>query len=174
MSRFIPIAVFLVLILFFYVGLQMNPNEKESPLINKAAPSFSLPNLANPQQLVTEKMFQGQVSLLNIWASWCVSCRYEHPLLMALAKQNKVAIYGLNYKDTASKAEEVLTRSGNPYLINAMDTSGRAGIDWGLTGTPETFIIDKQGIIRYKHIGPLTEEALQTKILPLIEKLQKS
>lgn len=170
----LPLAIFAVLMVFLYKGLYLDPKAKESTLIDKPAPSFNLPQLENPTQMLNEQVFQGKVSLFNAWASWCVSCRYEHPLLMQLAQHTDIPIYGLNYKDKAVDAMQVLQRQGNPYAANAFDEKGRTGIDWGLIGTPETFIVDQQGVIRYKHVGPLTVEVLQNTVLPLIESLREA
>ncbi|ALG68742.1 DsbE family thiol:disulfide interchange protein [Beggiatoa leptomitoformis] len=171
---FAPLGIFAILAIFLYVGLGLNPRDLGSTLIDKPTPTFALPQLDNPTQIFTQDNFKGKVSLFNAWASWCVTCKYEHPLLMQLAKNTNIPIYGLNYKDTEIEAKQVLAREGNPYLANAVDAQGRVGMDLGLSGTPETFIIDKQGIIRYKHIGAITVEDLEKTILPLIKHLQDS
>ncbi|EIJ43252.1 periplasmic protein thiol:disulfide oxidoreductase, DsbE subfamily [Beggiatoa alba B18LD] len=171
---FVPLGIFIVLSVFLYIGLGLNPRDLGSTLLNKPTPAFSLPQLEKPDQQFTQDEFKGKVSLFNAWASWCVTCKYEHPLLMQLAKNTNIPIYGLNYKDTEAEAKQLLQREGNPYLANAVDANGRVGMDLGLSGTPETFIIDKQGIIRYKHIGAITVEDLEKKILPLIKQLQDS
>ena len=165
-----PLVIFVVLAGFLYVGLSLNPRDIGSTRIGKPAPAFTLPQVNNTNHTFSNENFLGEVSLFNAWASWCVTCRYEHPLLMHLKKQGYV-IYGLNYKDTLADARDLLTRTGDPYLASGFDEKGRIGIDWGVTGTPETFVIDKQGIVRYKHIGPLTVELMQEKILPLIQEL---
>lgn len=170
----LPLGLFIVIAGFLYVGLDLNPRDIGSTRLDKPAPVFSLPQVEDTSKLLSNNDFFGKVSLLNVWASWCVSCRYEHPLLMQLAAQDKMIIYGLNYKDDLAEARKVLTQSGNPYLLNGFDEEGHVGIEWGVTGTPETFIIDKQGIVRYKHTGPLTEDILQKKILPLVNALQKT
>ncbi len=170
----LPLAIFFILAIFLLIGLKLNPRDIGSTLIDKPAPSFVLPQLENTANTLSDKDFLGKVSMLNVWASWCTTCRYEHPLLMALAKNQKIAIYGLNYKDTLTEARDVLLNDGNPYLSNAFDQKGNTGIDWGVTGTPETFIIDKKGIVRYKHTGQLTEKVLQETIFPLIDTLEKS
>jgi cytochrome c biogenesis protein CcmG/thiol:disulfide interchange protein DsbE len=166
----LPLALFSILFIFLLVGLRLNSRDLGSTRLNKPAPAFTLPTLRDPKVTFTEKNFLGKVSLFNTWASWCVTCRHEHPLLMQLAKQG-YTIYGLNYKDQLTDAQTLLAQTGNPYLINGFDQQGEVGMDWGITGTPETFIIDKQGIVRYKHTGPLTIEILQNKILPLIQTL---
>ena len=167
-----PLVLFLALAALLYKGLALNPREVPSPLIGKPAPEFSLPELKDTSRQLSHSDFLGKVSLLNVWATWCVSCRAEHPLLMQLARQG-VTIYGLDYKDNREDAKRWLQRFGDPYVANAFDADGRVGIDWGVYGTPETFVIDQRGIIRHKHIGPLTEEAIQREILPLIQKLKE-
>ena len=167
-----PLVLFLALAALLYKGLALNPREVPSPLIGKPAPEFSLPELKDTSRQLSHSDFLGKVSLLNVWATWCVSCRAEHPLLMQLARQG-VTIYGLDYKDNREDAKRWLQRFGDPYVANAFDADGRVGIDWGVYGTPETFVIDQRGIIRHKHIGPLTEEAIQGEILPLIKKLKE-
>ena len=173
MKRFlVPLGIFIVLLLFLAVGLRLDPRKVPSPLIDKPAPAFTLPRLDDPQQRVSEKDLLGKVWLLNVWASWCVSCREEHPVLVEFAKKNIVPIYGLNYKDERKDALAWLAQFGNPYTVSIMDADGRVGIDYGVYGVPETYVIDKQGVIRYKQIGPITPELLDAKILPLVRKLQ--
>ena len=171
MKRFLPVIVFAVLVAFLGIGLKLDPREVPSPLVNKAAPSFSLPLLAQPSNKLTPQDLRGKVWLLNVWASWCVSCRVEHPLLVELAKTGTVSIYGLNYKDKRDDAMRWLRERGDPYLQSISDTDGRVGIDYGVYGVPETFVIDREGVIRYKQIGPLTPESLRDTILPLVRKL---
>ena len=172
--RFIaPLIVFVILVGFLAVGLKLDPREVPSPFIGKPAPAFNLPQLAEPDKTFGNADLKGQVSLFNVWASWCVSCRQEHPLLMELSKEGIVPIYGLNYKDQREDGLATLKRSGNPYTVSAFDTDGKVGIDWGVYGVPETFVIDKQGVIRHKHTGPITPEAWQKTLLPLIMKLQQ-
>jgi len=174
MMRFLlPLVIFIVLAGFLFVGLGLNPREVPSPLIDKPAPAFTLPQLHQPQKAFSPADMQGKVWLLNVWASWCVSCREEHPVLMALAQQGVVPIYGLNYKDKKADGELWLQRGGDPYVLSAMDEEGRIGIDYGVYGVPETYVIDKQGVIRYKQIGPVTPQNLSEKILPLVAELQK-
>ena len=172
MMRFWPFVVFVILAIFLYVGLGLNPHEVPSPLINKPAPAFTLPQLHDPSKTFSSQEMKGQVWLLNVWASWCVSCREEHPVLMSLARKNIVPVYGLDYKDKNADGEAWLRNGGNPYTLVATDADGRVGIDYGVYGVPETYVIDKQGIIRFKQIGAITHENLQTKILPLIAELQ--
>jgi len=169
----IPLAVFLVLTGFLFAGLWRDPREVPSPLIDKPAPQFTLAQLANPAVTLGTADMKGQVWLLNVWASWCVSCREEHPLLVELAKAKLVPIIGLDYKDEARAGKQWLAQNGDPYTTSVMDRDGRVGIDFGVYGVPETFVIDKGGTIRYKQIGPITPEALEKKILPLVRELQK-
>ncbi len=166
-----PLGFFLVLVVFLGVGLTLNPREVPSPLIDKAAPPFQLPQLHDPGKTFSQQDMAGKVWLLNVWASWCASCRDEHPVLVDLARSGAVPIYGLNYKDQRPDGIAWLQRFGNPYVLSAYDVQGRIGIDYGVYGVPETYVIDKQGVIRYKQIGPVTPEVLKDKILPLVAKL---
>jgi len=170
----VPLAIFIVLVAFLYRGLSLDPKRVPSPLVGKPMPAFSLPRLQDPEATLSDADLRGQVSILNIWATWCVSCRAEHEVLLLLAKSDKVGIYGLNYKDERPKAKQWLVQLGDPYVANAFDEDGRTGIDWGVYGAPETFIMDQEGIIRHKHIGPLTVDALNNEILPLIAELQSN
>jgi cytochrome c biogenesis protein CcmG/thiol:disulfide interchange protein DsbE len=170
----VPLAVFVVLVGFLWVGLSRDPREVPSPLIDKPAPPFVLTTLHEPEKKLSGDDMKGQVWLLNVWASWCVSCRVEHPLLMQLAKSNIVPVVGLDYKDKPNEGIAWLKENGNPYNVSIVDRDGRVGIDFGVYGVPETFVVDKQGVIRYKQIGPVTAEALEKKILPLVRDLQKS
>jgi cytochrome c biogenesis protein CcmG/thiol:disulfide interchange protein DsbE len=173
--RFVlPLLVFIVLLGFLWHGLSLNPREVPSPLIDKPAPSFQLARLDQPAKAVSEKDLRGQVWLLNVWASWCVSCMDGHPVLLDFSKRNVVPIYGLNYKDKRDAALAWLTQHGNPYAVSLSDPEGRVGIDYGVYGVPETYVIDKAGVIRYKRIGPVTQEVLAEKILPLVKELQGS
>ncbi|OQY53986.1 MAG: DsbE family thiol:disulfide interchange protein [Candidatus Parabeggiatoa sp. nov. 2] len=169
----LPLGLFIVLAGFLYVGLGLNPREIDSTRIDKPAPAFTLPQLSDVSNTLSDKDFIGKVSLLNVWSSSCIACRDEHQLLMQLAGEGYV-IYGLVYKDTVPEAKMVLARTGNPYVANAFDEKGQIGMDWGVTGTPESFVIDKQGIVRYKHVGPLTKTDWVQIFQPLIEKLKKS
>jgi cytochrome c biogenesis protein CcmG/thiol:disulfide interchange protein DsbE len=172
MRRFmLPLAVFLVLVGFLAAGLRLNPREVPSPLINKPAPGFSVPQLHAAQATIGPADLKGRVWLFNVWASWCVSCRQEHPVLMELAKRGTLPIIGLDYKDEREAGIAWLQEHGDPYLLSAYDRTGRVGIDYGVYGVPETFLIDKNGTIRYKHIGPLTQKVLDEKILPLAKEL---
>lgn len=171
---FLPLALFVVLILLLAVGLRIDPKLVPSPLIDKPLPAFNLPKLKTPDDNIKSSDFQGDVVLLNVWASWCVACRAEHPLLLELSTNNEMLIYGINYKDTRTDAMQWLQHFGDPYRASAFDQHGLAGIDLGVYGVPETYIMDRAGIIRYKHIGPITREVLDNTILPLIEKLKAS
>ncbi len=175
MRRFLlPLAVFIVLLGFLAAGLRLNPREVPSPLIGKQVPAFRLPQLQASDKFISAEDMRGKVWLLNVWASWCVSCRQEHPVLIELDKQKKITIIGLNYKDESAAAISWLKQyGGDPYLVSAVDTDGRVGIDFGVYGVPETFLIDKNGVIRDKHIGPLTTEALKIRILPKAEELAR-
>lgn len=173
MKRLIPLGIFGVLIVFLVIGLGLKPKEIPSPLIGKAAPTFSLPVLNQEGQIFTPKDLLGKVWLLNVWASWCVSCRAEHPLLNELAKMKLVPILGLNYKDQDPAAIKWLAELGNPYDLSIVDAKGLVGIDYGVYGVPETFVIDQTGKVAFKHIGPITPESMQKTLLPLISKLNK-
>jgi cytochrome c biogenesis protein CcmG, thiol:disulfide interchange protein DsbE len=166
-----PLALFIVLLGFLAVGLNLNPREVPSPLIGKPAPAFALPRLDDPAQTISKQDLAGKVWMLNVWASWCVACREEHPLLVEYSRKGSVPLYGLNYKDTRPEAMGWLSRFGNPYTASLSDTKGLVGIDYGVYGVPETFIIDKQGVIRYKHIGPVTLQVLRERIEPLLKAL---
>jgi cytochrome c biogenesis protein CcmG/thiol:disulfide interchange protein DsbE len=168
----IPLALFVALAIFLAVGLTRDPREVPSPFIGRAAPAFKLERLHEPQLTFTPEEMRGKVWLLNVWASWCVSCRQEHPILVDLARSKGVPIVGLDYKDERAEGLRWLERFGNPYSLSAFDGDGRVGIDYGVYGVPETFVIDKQGVIRYKQIGPVTPEALERTILPLVRKLE--
>jgi cytochrome c biogenesis protein CcmG, thiol:disulfide interchange protein DsbE len=170
----LPLAIFIALVIFLWKGLSLNPREIPSPLVDKSVPQFSLPQLHAPDNKLTPADLKGQVWLLNVWASWCVSCRVEHPLLVQLEKSGVVPIYGLNWKDRREDAVAWLNKFGDPYKASLADVDGRVAIDFGVYGAPETFVIDKQGVIRYKHIGPISAESMRTTILPLVEKLNKS
>ena len=160
-----------MLVGFLAVGLSLKPREIPSPLVNKPAPNFSLPTLAEPAQKLSSQDLRGKVWVLNVWASWCVACRQEHALLVDMAKLGAVPIYGLNYKDKRADALGWLSQFGNPYVASLADTEGVVGIDYGVYGVPETFVIDKAGVIRHKIIGPVTPEAIRDVILPLVAKL---
>ncbi len=167
----IPLLIFMVLLGFLGVGLSLKPREIPSPLINKPAPDFSLPTLDAPELKMSTQDLRGKVWILNVWASWCVACRIEHPLLVEFAKTGAAPVYGLNYKDKRDDAIRWLGKFGNPYTRSLSDTEGLVGIDFGVYGVPETFVIDKTGVIRMKHIGPLTPEVLRDDVVPLLRKL---
>jgi cytochrome c biogenesis protein CcmG/thiol:disulfide interchange protein DsbE len=167
----LPLCVFFGLVAFLAAGLKLDPKEVPSPLIGKAAPTFSLTRLDNSTQLIRRDDLLGKVWMLNVWASWCVACREEHPLLVEFSKQKLLPVYGLNYKDGRPEGLQWLTRFGNPYDASLFDSDGRVGIDWGVYGVPETFIVDQSGVIRFKHIGPLSAEVIRTQIAPLVRKL---
>jgi cytochrome c biogenesis protein CcmG/thiol:disulfide interchange protein DsbE len=169
----IPLGVFLVLSAFLILGLRLDPREVPSPLINRPAPAFRLTQLDDPGKTFAPAEMLGNVWLLNVWASWCVSCRAEHALLTALSRTGVVPIYGLAYKDTRENALTFLGSSGNPYVLSIQDVDGRAGIDYGVYGVPETYMIDKTGVIRFKQIGPITIEILEKAILPMVGRLSR-
>jgi cytochrome c biogenesis protein CcmG/thiol:disulfide interchange protein DsbE len=172
--RFIlPLMAFLVMVVFLGIGLKLDPHEVPSPLINKPAPAFTLPQLHEPQKTFSPADMKGKVWLLNVWASWCVSCRQEHVYLTEFARDGSINLMGLNYKDEPAAAMQWLERLGNPYKISISDIDGMAGLDWGVYGVPETFIIDKKGIVRHKQTGPVDPTILQTIIMPLIEQLNR-
>jgi cytochrome c biogenesis protein CcmG/thiol:disulfide interchange protein DsbE len=174
MNKFLlPLGGFIVLVALLAVGLNLNPREVPSPLIGKPAPDFKVPLLDDASKTFSPKDMLGKVWLLNVWASWCVSCREEHPLLVEFAKTGTVPIVGLDYKDKREDGQRWLARFGNPYRVMPFDADGRVGIDYGVYGVPETYLIDKQGVIRFKQIGPITPDALQKKIIPLAQELNK-
>ena len=173
MKKFLlPLAVLAVVVGFLGVGLKLNPREVPSPLIGKAAPPFTLSVLHEPGKTVSNTDLKGQVWLLNVWASWCVTCREEHPVLVELARQKVVPIYGLNYKDKSDDAKAWLKQFGDPYVMSLVDEKGQIGIDYGVYGVPETYVIDRNGVIRYKKIGPVTPDTVRDKILPLVKQLK--
>jgi len=167
----IPLALFVALAWFLYAGLSLNPREVPSPLIGKPAPAFALPRLDDPTQTVKREDLLGKVWVMNVWASWCAPCREEHPLVIALAKQRKVPVIGLNYKDRPGDASNWLERLGNPYAATLIDFDGKVGIDFGVYGVPETFVIDAQGLVRFKHVGALTPQVISQKLEPLLKEL---
>lgn len=167
----IPLALFLALAGLLMAGLQRDPREVPSPLIGQPAPAFDLALLHTPDRRIRREDLLGQVWMLNVWASWCAACREEHPLLMALAARGLLPIYGLDYKDGRSEALQNLLRFGDPYRASLFDPEGRVGIEWGVYGVPETFIIDRAGVVRFKHIGPLTPDVVRKQIEPLVRQL---
>jgi cytochrome c biogenesis protein CcmG/thiol:disulfide interchange protein DsbE len=194
MNRFLwPLIGFVVLVVLLAVGLRLNPRDVPSPLVGKPAPAFALPRLDTPDKQFSPREMLGKVWLLNVWASWCVSCRQEHPVLVELAKRETVPLVGLNYKEVRGdgaidsdkmapgdekrmvieRAAGWLRKHGDPYTLSVLDVDGRVGIDYGVYGVPETYVIDKAGIIRMKHTGPITPEVFSGRILPLLAELSK-
>ena len=173
MKRWLPLFFFVVLVGFFAKGLFLNPREVPSPFIGKSAPLFTLPVAGNADKVFSTTDMKGQVWLLNVWASWCVSCRVEHPVLMDLARTGEVPLLGLNYKDAPDKGVAWLGQNGNPYQMSLVDRDGRIGLDYGVYGVPETFVIDRRGRIRHKVIGPLTRDVLDRTVLPLVRNLSR-
>jgi cytochrome c biogenesis protein CcmG, thiol:disulfide interchange protein DsbE len=167
------VAVFAIIVVAFYKALYLDPRKIPTPMLDQAAPSFDLPPLKDGEPGLKTADLKGQVQLVNVFASWCVPCRVEHPLLMRLAKEGKVQVNGIAWKDTRPNASAFLDELGNPYKKIGFDGSGRAGIDWGVYGVPETYVIDRDGRIRYKVVGPIMPQELTERLLPLIEKLQK-
>jgi len=163
----VPLAIFAAIAGLFYRGLFMNPNYVPSPLVGKPAPTFSLPSVTNPDELVSSASLAGRVSLVNVWGTWCVECRHEHGFLVELARAG-MPIYGLNLRDDRAAAIDWLDKLGNPYVSSGFDPEGKAAIDWGVTGAPETFLIDSDGTILHKHISPLTARVWQDDFLPLL------
>ena len=163
----------MVLIVFLAVGLTRDPHEVPSPLINKAAPAFTLPQLKEPSKTFSATDMRGKVWVLNVWASWCITCRDEHPLLLEYAKSGAVPIYGLNYKDKREDALSWLDDLGDPYVLSAADEDGRVAIDYGVYGAPETYVIDQSGTIRFKQIGPVTTDIWSKQVLPLVQELNR-
>lgn len=173
MMRFIlPLVLFLVLSVFLYKGLGRDTREVPSPLIGKAAPAFVLPMLLDRSKQLSNQEMLGQVWLLNVWASWCGACKDEHPTLMEISQQNIVPIVGVDYKDKADDGEAVLKKAGNPYTMVISDADGKVGFDYGVYGVPETYVIDKQGVIRYKLIGAVTPQNWKQILLPMIAELK--
>ena len=170
----VPLIIFVSLGLLLAYGLKLDPRRIPSPLIGKPLPAFSLTTVADPARKVSSDDLRGRVYLLSVWASWCVACREEHPLLNELTGRKAVTIIGLNYKDQPEPGKQWLAQLGNPYTTSVMDRDGSVGIDFGVYGVPETFVIDKGGTIRYKQIGPITPEAWEKKILPMVRELEKS
>ncbi|MEW6513670.1 MAG: DsbE family thiol:disulfide interchange protein [Pseudomonadota bacterium] len=175
MNKFtLPLIAFVALVALLAVGLNLNPREVPSPLIGKPTPDFKVPQLHNPDATFSPKEMEGKVWLLNVWASWCVSCREEHPVIVEYAKKGLLPpVVGLNYKDKRDDGLRWLARFGDPYLLSAFDADGRVGIDYGVYGVPESYLIDKAGVIRFKQIGPITPAVMENKILPLVKELNQ-
>lgn len=169
----LPAGIFVTILVFLALGLGRDPTQVPSPLINKPAPPFVLSRVEDPTRTISHTDLAGHVSLVNVWATWCVSCREEHLVLLELARSREVPIYGLDYKDSRDEALAWLREYGNPYTAVPFDADGRVAIDWGVYGTPETFLVDKHGIIRYKHVGPMTLDFVQSELRPIIEQLKK-
>lgn len=174
MTRFLPLLVFLLLGVLLTAGLMMSGSKSEipSPLIGKSMPQFELPRLDDPTQRVSSEALLGAPFVLNVWASWCVTCRYEHPVIEELAGLGRIPVVGLNYRDPRENALEWLQRFGDPYAFHLADEPGRVAIDFGVYAAPETFVIDAQGVIRFKHIGALTPEIVEQDILPLVDQME--
>ncbi len=171
MKRWLPLALFAILVGFFAKGLFLNPREVPSPFIGRTAPAFTLPIVGNPGASFSPSDLKGKVWMLNVWAPWCVSCRQEHGFLMQLTQSGVVPIVGLNWKDKDREAEALLAQMGNPYVAVPEDLDGKVGINYGVTGTPETYLIDKQGIVRMKHVGPIGPEVWKNKFEPKLKEL---
>ena len=169
----IPLGLFVILVIFLAIGLTRDPNELPSALLDKPAPTFRLPQLKEPDKTFSAEDIRGKVWMLNVWASWCVACRDEHPYLFEYQKSGAVPIYGLNYKDRREDALGWLSELGDPYLLSAVDLDGRVAIDYGVYGAPESYIIDKSGTIRLKHVGPILPDVWSKKILPLVQELNR-
>lgn len=167
----LPLAIFLAIAFFLWRGLSLNPREVPSPLIGKQVPQFAVPVLDDSARMLTAAGLRGNVYLLNVWGSWCVSCRIEHPVLVELAKRGTIPIYGLNWKDKHEDAVAWLARYGDPYVASGVDRDGKVAIDFGVYGAPETYLIDREGIIRFKQTGPLTWKIIEEQIMPLVAKL---
>jgi cytochrome c biogenesis protein CcmG/thiol:disulfide interchange protein DsbE len=171
MKRWLPLVLFVVLVGFFARGLFLNPREVPSPFIGRTAPAFTLPLVGDANASFSPADMKGKVWMLNVWAPWCVSCRQEHPILMQIAQGGRIPIVGLNWKDKDREAEVLLARTGSPYVAVPEDLDGRVGIDYGVTGTPETYLIDQAGIVRLKHIGPISPEVWKDKFEPKLKEL---
>ncbi len=171
MRFFAPLALMLALGALFWAGLGSDPTVVPSPLVGKPMPAFTLSTLDDPTDSVSRDDLHGRVFMLHVWATWCESCRAEHPTLLAFSQRGLVPIVGLNYKDERDAARRWLVRAGDPYTMNLFDGDGRVGIDWGVYGTPETFIVDAEGIIRYKHVGPLDPARIEDELVPLLQEL---
>lgn len=168
-SYLLPLGIFLALAALLFYGLTLDPKKVPSPLIGKPAPSFELESLLEPGKTISSDILKGHVSLVNVWASWCPSCRQEHGELVRIARESDVQMIGFNWKDERPAALEMLRRYGNPYVLSVFDPDNKVGIDWGVYGAPETFIVDAEGIIRHKQIGPIDQRVWEKEILPLIE-----
>ena len=168
----VPLGVFVALVALLGVGLGLNPREVPSPLVGKPLPEFTLARLRTPEESISRADLTGRPVLLNAWATWCVECRREHPVLLEIAHRGDIPVYGLNYKDQRSEALQWLARLGDPYVASGYDADGRVGIDMGVYGLPETFLIDADGMIVHKHIGPISREIWQRDFVPVIERME--
>lgn len=169
----IPLVLFIGLVAFLLIGLQRDPHAVPSPLINKPAPDFRLSQLREPDKTFSPQEMRGKVWILNFWGTWCVACRDEHPLLMQYARTGEVPIYGVDYKDERAKAIQMIEEEGDPYVLSVSDPEGRTSIDYGVYGAPESYLIDRDGVIRFKHVGPITPDVWQKEILPRAKQLSQ-
>lgn len=165
----LPLGIFIALAALLFYGLKLDPRKVPSPLVNKPAPAFTLESLSEPGKTISSDILKGRMSLVNVWASWCPSCRQEHGELVRIARESDVQMIGFNWKDERPAALEMLRRFGNPYVLTVYDPDNQAGIDWGVYGAPETFVVDAEGVIRHKRIGPIDRKVWQEEILPVIE-----
>jgi cytochrome c biogenesis protein CcmG, thiol:disulfide interchange protein DsbE len=170
----LPLGLFVALAVFLGIGLKLDPREVPSPFIDKPAPALELPTLFDNSKTISNSDLKGKPWILNVWASWCVACRQEHQIFVSYSRSKRVPLVGLNYKDAANDAKAWLQELGNPYDIIAFDLQGSAGIEWGVYGVPETFVIDAEGIVRYKHIGPVSSSTMKNTIIPLLQSLQSN
>jgi cytochrome c biogenesis protein CcmG/thiol:disulfide interchange protein DsbE len=175
MNKFLllPLVLFIALVGFLLIGLHRDPHEVPSPLINKPAPAFQLHQLQEPNKQFSPQEMRGKVWVLNFWGTWCVACREEHPLLIEYSKAGAIPIYGVDYKDDRAAAMQMLEEEGNPYTLTVSDPDGRVSIDYGVYGAPESYLIDRNGVIRFKQIGPITEEVWQREFLPRAKELNQ-
>lgn len=169
-----PLCLFIIISVFLWKGLDLNPKELPSALVGQSAPAFNLTTVENPNQIINQDSFKNKVTVLNIWATWCVSCKMEHTVWMELTKKHNLFLVGVNYHDDRLTAQQWLQTSGNPYTISLFDNQGKMGLDYGVYGTPETFILDKNGVVRYRHAGPIDQQIWRNTVLPLIESLEKA
>jgi cytochrome c biogenesis protein CcmG/thiol:disulfide interchange protein DsbE len=165
----VPLGLFLALAALLFYGLGLDPSKVPSPLVGKPAPAFTLESLTEPGKQISSEILKGRVSLVNVWASWCPSCRQEHADLVRIARESDVQMIGFNWKDERPAALEMLRRFGDPYALSVYDPDNKAGIDWGVYGAPETFVVDAEGIIRHKRIGRIDRKVWQEEILPVIQ-----
>ena len=178
MRRLLPLLVFAALATLLWAGVRMNSGRDTSaiasPLIGKPMPAFSLPVFGEPGRMISDKDLLGRPFLLNVWGSWCPACRDEHPHITALARSGKIRVIGYDYKDDPAEAQRWLAEFGNPFELIIVDEPGRAALDWGIYGAPETFIVDARGIVRWKQVGPVTEAVIREQIEPLLARLEQA